>query len=390
MIDARPQASDTLAARAPGSRRKHIMHVFAPAPFGGLESVVLALASGQKRAGHHVSVVGLLESGVAEPIVLDQLREAGVPIFNVTFPARSFRVQRRALADLCRRERPDVLHTHGYLPDTLSASLLSAVDAVRITTVHGYAGGSLRNRMYEWIQRQAFSRMNAVVAVSAKLAGELGGNRSICDRIYAVPNAWSRSATRITRQEAQLALGLVRDDFNVAWVGRISREKGLDVMIDALAQLRDLAVRLTVIGEGRERQVLERYAVGLGVDSRINWKGAIPDVSSMLTGFDLLVISSRTEGTPIVLLEAMSARLPVIATAVGGIPAVVGQNEATLVEAENAASLAMAIRDVQSDPTAASIRAEKARARLESDFAPGPWLDAYNMIYENAILARRR
>jgi glycosyltransferase involved in cell wall biosynthesis len=390
MIDATPQANDAVAARAPGSRRKHIMHVFAPAAFGGLESVVLALASGQKRTGHHVSVVGLLETGVAEPIVLDQLREAGVPVFNVTFPARSFRAQRRALADFCRTQRPDVLHTHGYLPDTLSASLLSAVDAVRITTVHGYTGGSLRNRMYEWVQRQAFRQMNAVVAVSAKLARELGRNRSICDRIHTVPNAWSRSAIPMTRQKAQLALGLVSDEFNVAWVGRISREKGLDVMIDALAQLRDLPVLLTVIGEGRERQVLESYAAGLGVDSRIDWKGALPDASSMLAGFDLLVISSRTEGTPMVLLEAMSARLPVIATAVGGIPAVVRQTEATLVEAENAAALALAIRDVRSDPTAASIRAERARARLESDFAPGPWLDTYNMIYENAVLARRR
>lgn len=159
-------------------------------------------------------------------------------------------------------------------------------------------------------------------------------------------------------------------------------------MIDALAQLRDLPIHLTVMGEGRERPLLESSAAELGVDSRIDWKGAIPDASSMLPGFDLVVISSRTEGTPIVLLEAMTARLPIVSTAVGGIPAVVGEGEAKLVEPENAASVALAIRDVRSDPAAASIRAESARARVESDFSTGPWLDTYDMIYEIAIMAR--
>lgn len=389
MTNATMHGMDAQGARTQAHRPIGLMHVLAPATFGGLESVVLSLASGQKEAGHRISVVALLETGVAEPIVLDRLRNVGVPVLTVTFPARSFRAQRRALLDLCRREKPDVLHTHGYLPDALSASLLSAVSFARVTTVHGFVGGGRRNRTYEWIQRQSFRQMDAIVAVSEKLAGELGENRSIRDKIHTVPNAWSPTARPMTRESAQLALGLSPDDFNVVWVGRISREKGPDVMIDALAQLRDLPVRLTVIGEGRERQFLEKYAATIDVDSRIDWKGVIPDASGMLPGFDLLVISSRTEGTPIVLLEAMSAGLPIVTTAVGGIPAVVSEDEAMLVAAENPESLALAIRNVQSDPHAASIRANRARERLDREFALGPWIDSYNMIYENAIRVSR-
>jgi glycosyltransferase involved in cell wall biosynthesis len=368
--------------------RFDVMHLFAPARFGGLESVVHALATGQLERGHSVSIVALLETGIAEPPVVANLREAGATVLTPTFPARSFRMQRRALLELLTRHRPQVLHSHGYLPDVLSASISRRSQVCRITTVHGFAGGGWRNRTYEWMQRKSYRRLDAVVAVSAKLARELGEDGVPRNVIHPLPNAWSPPVMLLNRQQAQKALGLSTGKFNVAWIGRISQEKGLDVMIDALPELADLPVHLTVIGDGRQREVLENRAILDGVDSRITWHGELPDASCVMPGFDLLVISSRTEGTPIVLLEAMNAGLPVVATAVGGIPDAISPTEGLLVSPESPSSLAIAIRGVHANREAAFNRADLARARVERDFALSPWLDSYDAIYERARSAR--
>ncbi|HUF66408.1 MAG TPA: glycosyltransferase [Gemmatimonadaceae bacterium] len=111
--------------------------------------------------------------------------------------------------------------------------------------------------------------------------------------------------------------------------------------------------------------------------------GAINRADRLLSAFDVFVLSSRTEGTPIVLFEAMAAAIPVVATAVGGIPDVVGPAEATLVQPEDAVSLAEGIRRTLIDPDAARARAAAAHDRLVSAFAPEPWLDRYEEIYNS-------
>jgi len=379
---------DAVGHHAAHSFRCRVMHLLAPARFGGLESVVHALVAGQMERGLSVSVVALLETGIAEPPVVECLRATGAAVVTSTFPARSFQRQRRAILDLLASHVPQVLHSHGYLPDVLSASISPRSRICRVTTVHGFAGGGLRNRLYEWMQRRSFHRLDAVVAVSAKLARELGEDGVPHDVIHALPNAWGSSVKLLNRQDAQKALGLSPGNFNIAWIGRISQEKGLDVMLDALPGLSDLPVHLSVIGDGRERASLENGALVRGVDSRVTWHGELPDASRVMAGFDLLTISSRTEGTPMVLLEAMNAGLPVVATAVGGIPDVISSKEALLVSSESPSSLATAIREAFANREAASSRADRARAHVESNFALSPWLDSYNSIYEIAMVTR--
>src|SRR5262249_1677032 len=134
-------------------------------------------------------------------------------------------------------------------------------------------------------------------------------------------------------------------------------------------------------GDGVEQRALQGRAADLGVSDRIRWHGVVPDAEQVYTAFDALVLSSRTEGTPVVLFEAIAAEVPVVATAVGGVPDVVSRQEALLVGAEHPAALAAAIRDVYEHPAAAARRARAARVRLERDFSVGPWLERYVDIY---------
>jgi glycosyltransferase involved in cell wall biosynthesis len=199
-----------------------------------------------------------------------------------------------------------------------------------------------------------------------------------------IVNAWSSPIPAFERSAARARLGLDGSQFTIGWVGRLSHEKGADVLVEALALLpQDVSV--SFIGDGRERDVLVALAEARGVTGRVRWHGIIPDAGALLNAFDTFVLSSRTEGTPMTLLEAMGARVPIVATRVGGVPDVVTEADALLVPPEDPAAIATAVQAIRDEPTAAAIRSTAARQRLEDAFAIEPWLVAYEDLYHGII-----
>jgi glycosyltransferase involved in cell wall biosynthesis len=363
------------------SRALRIQHVIAPAPVGGAESVVRALASGQSRNGHAVAVTAILSDG-SRPPFLDALERDGVQVFRVAVATRSYLRERAEVAALCRRLGSDILHTHGYRADVVNGGLGRSLGIAAVTTVHGFTGGGAKNRFYESVQRRALRRFNAVVAVSRPLGDGLARSGVPPDRLHVIPNGWGDPGPAVDRAEARLRLGLESGGFHVAWVGRVQWEKGPDVLVDTLPHLGE-GVTLHVIGDGPQARSLRARTAG---DPRIRWHGLVPEAGRMLAAFDAFVLSSRTEGTPIVLLEAMAAALPVIATRVGGVPDVVTRAEAVLVPPSDPPALAAAIQAVRKDPAGAADRVRAARARLTKDFTIDRWLARYDDVY-GAVLA---
>lgn len=361
-----------------------ILHIVAPASVGGLERVVQWLAAGHQRHGHEVAVAVIVGDGPTTPVhpFVQALQGTAVTVFPVPLPARAYRRERAAVAELCRRWRPDVVHTHGYRPDVVDAPVGQQFGVPTVTTVHGFTGGGWRNRLYEQLQRAAFRRFDGVVAVSRVLADRLVREAVPPERVHLIPNAWAATVAPLGPDTARRALAVPEGRFHVGWVGRLGREKGLDVLLDALVELADLRPVVSIIGAGRERRALAGRAAGLRLEARLLWHGERPEAGRLFTAFDVFVLSSRTEGTPIALFEAMAAGVPIVASQVGGVPDVVSPNEALLVPAEHPAALAAALRAVHGDPTAAATRARAARARLERDFALDPWLDRYAALYE--------
>ncbi len=331
----------------------------------------------------------LLESGIAEPPLAAELEEAGIPVLRIVRPARSFASQRRSIKKICRRSPPDVLHSHGYLPDVLAASLGRKFPVTRVSTVHGFTGGGWRNRVYEWLQRRSYARFDAVVAVSKKLALDLTP-RASAEALQMLPNAWMPTEEQLSPEAAREALSLSLEVFHIGWVGRISREKGADILIEALPALSDIKLHVTLIGDGIERAKLDHRVNELNLEDRVSFHGEIAPASRLFLAFDLYVLSSRTEGTPITLFEAMHAGVPIVATSVGGVPDVVSSEDALLIPPEDPLALASAIRDVHDHPVDAARRASHARSRLERDFAAMPWLESYERIYRDAVAAGAR
>jgi glycosyltransferase involved in cell wall biosynthesis len=367
-----------------------ILHVTAPARVGGLERVVEALAAGQRRAGHAVHVAVILDPGEADHPLAQGLRRADVGVAVINPPIRGYRRERGALATLCRELVPDVVHTHGARPDVVDGGVPRGLGIPVVSTVHGFTGGGWKNRLYERLMIRAYRRFSAVVAVSRPIVERLTRGGVPPQRIHLVRNAWSggAGAATLSRAAARAALGIAAEGEGprVGWIGRISQEKGPDVIVDAMARTEDPRIRLSMVGEGRAAAALRARAAASGLEDRVTWHGNVPDAGGLMPAFDVFVLSSRTEGTPIVLFEAMAAGVPIVATAVGGVPDVISAAEAILVPAEDAAALARAIGEVLRDPAGARSRGEAARRRLEREFAAEPWVHRYLDIYRSVTV----
>ena len=162
----------------------------------------------------------------------------------------------------------------------------------------------------------------------------------------------------------------------MGWVGRLSAEKGPDTLIEALRELGELPFLVSVVGDGSERPSIELRVRQLALENRVTFHGIVPQAAQYYRSFDALVLSSRTEGTPMGLFEPMDA---------GGVPDVVTTEEALLVLPEDPIALARAIRSVYQDPDGSAARASAVRRRLKTEFALEPWLEQYESIYRRVV-----
>jgi len=365
-----------------------IVHLLAPARFGGLETVVTTLAAGQRAVGDRVAAGLVLKPSEAEDHpMIRTLEEADIEVRPIVVSGRDYAGEREATAALLEDVDADILHTHGYRPDVIDAPVARSRGIPTVTTVHGFTGGGWRGRLYEWLQKRSFRSFDAVIVVSRKIERELASRGVASSMMHLVQNAWrSQAGEALPRDVARSHLGLSGETAVVGWVGRMSAEKAPDVMIRAAAAVRSDAVRFSMIGAGAMEAECRALSEALEIGDRVTWHGVVPDASRLLSAFDLLVLSSWTEGTPMVLLEAMAASVPVVSTDVGGIPDVVGPAEAELCQAGRHDLIASAIDRTLASPDEAARRARAARARLESDFAVEPWVDKHRAIYHSLIL----
>ena len=243
-----------------------------------------------------------------------------------------------------------------------------------IATAHGWPVRTLRERLvYYPADRRLLRRFAQVFAVSDDLRDRLVAKRAASSNVETLHNAVDVEVFRPdpeSRARVRREWGVGDDARVIGSLGRLDPEKRPDLLIEAFAAVAAACseARLVVAGAGARGGRLEVAARRLGVLDRCRLLGYRADVEDVLRGFDVFVQASDSEGSPYSLLEAMASGIPVVATAVGGTPALVRDGvDGLLVEPSDARALARAIEETLRSPAEAARRAEAARARVSAE-----------------------
>jgi len=363
-----------------------VLHVITRLTVGGSSENTVQSCVGLVRAGYDCALaVSYRES---DPAVVDGARQRGCRVVDLPFLGREVAPLRDLAAlgqmvALIRRERPAIVHTHtskaGFIGRV--AARIARVPAV-IHQPHGHIfyGGYYGRRwthVFTALERLAARWTDRIVTLTERgteehLAHGIGMRRQYVAVPSGVPTDVLRAGAP-TRADARARLGLDADTFVVAGLGRLVPIKGFDLLVRALpAILAEIpSTRVVLVGDGPDRDALAASAESLGVTHRLRLLGETADVASCLVAADAVAMPSRNEGMGRVLVESMALGLPVVATAVGGIPAVVTDGESgLLVEPEDVAALAAALVRLGRDIGLRRKLGEAAVARAEEFSTP--------------------
>ncbi|MEN9797161.1 MAG: hypothetical protein RL653_857 [Pseudomonadota bacterium] len=348
-----------------------------PPSVGGIQAHVRLLGESLARAGANVAVVTRAMAGAAprscEPHleILRVGRAEGSPALQTAaFVA--------AAAGALRRLRPRVVHAHQLL-SPVSAALAARPFLRAPLVVNPHACGPLgdvgtlraQGPLGRARLRATVDNAEAFVAISGPIEQELRAAGAAATRIHRLVNGVElhrfRPPRAGERAAARAGMGLSPTAPLVAYVGRLSHEKGVDVLLHAwpLLQRQAPGAELLLAGEGPARPALESQVLKLGLGRTVHLLGAVSAPEQVLCAADAAVLPSRTEGLPVALLEAMASGLPVVATAVGGTPEVLDAETGQLVLPDDPPALARALAQALHSPEAQSA-AGRARARIES------------------------
>jgi glycosyltransferase involved in cell wall biosynthesis len=329
---------------------------------GGAERALTALGGALTERGHHVTVA----CSIGGALAVDAER-SGIDV--VVLGGR--RVKRCidtafavALGRLVNRQHFDVAHAHMYASAVAAAV---AVDETPLPLVlHEHSESAWRDGQSRAMAAAAYDRSVAVVAVSAAIARRLVDiDRVPPHKIHVLPNALPPRRQRLASATVPIGQGPL-----VGAVARLEPEKGIEVFVRGAAKLRSMvpSCRFVVIGDGSQRAALQQLAAQLDVP--IAFLGFRSDGPALVETLDVLVVPSFSEGTPLVILEAMAGRVPVVATAVGGIPDQVRSgHEALLVPPGDPGALAAACSRLLHDPQLAGRLTAAAHRRMPSHSA---------------------
>jgi glycosyltransferase involved in cell wall biosynthesis len=259
------------------------------------------------------------------------------------------------LLAVCRRENVAIWHGHDYKSDALGLILRRFCPMRLVTTVHGWGvRGSWRTPFYNRIDRLCLPHYECVICVSEELRKQCLDCGVPAERCVLIQNAVDTRhyARGLPRDEAKRALGIPPHRLVIGAVGRLSAEKGFDLLIRAAHRLirATYDMDLLIIGDGDQRRSLEALVSELGCDERIHLLGYQSDTLRCYEAMDVFALSSLSEGLPNVILEAMAMEIPVVATRVGGVPQIIGDDEnGLIVEPGSLEGLVEALRRLLED-----------------------------------------
>lgn len=367
-----------------------ILHVLR-APLGGLFRHVLDLARGQVARGHQVGLIAdsAVRQASAEAALAEFAPQLALGIGRCAMARELSPDDIGAVARVSRlvgQIEPDVLHGHGAKGGAYVRLTRAAPQAIRAYTPHGgslgYGPGSLRGgfyRMLEWVlnwRTDLFLFESAYIGdiFRAKVGAPRGAVRVVHNGVGGI------EFTPIQHRD---------DATDIVCVGELRSIKAIDVLIDSVAMLQQGGRRVsaTIAGDGSESAALRTRAESHGLNGQVRFVGHRPVREAFAMG-RILVMPSRAESLPYVLLEAAAAGLPIIATNVGGIPEIFGPQAAGLIPPGDRPALMRSIVAALDSPAAIRATADAVQQRVRNEFSLDAMVDGALAGYRTALAAR--
>lgn len=372
---------------------------------GGPARQVLASDPILRDGGHELRIfAGSPPPGEGD--LFDTLVERGLDVVRVpglgrrislTGDLRAARFLRRQLTAF----QPDVLHTHASKAGALGRRAVRKLPHVaRVHTFHGhvlegYFPPTL-SRMIQALERRMARQTDLVLAVSHATAEDLIRLTIVPEeKIVVVPPGVDLGALVAVDERSGVvrrAIGVDEDAFVVGVVGRLAEVKQPERAIDVFEVLAERlpGLHLAFIGDGPERQRLERRITtgGIAVRERVHLLGMMPDMAAVLADLDVLLLTSRSEGMPVALIEAGAAAKPVVATAVGGVEELVA-HERTGYLADNTDELAYFISQLAADERSRKDMGHRARLRVTKQHSAGALARRLEAVYTAVVEGRQ-
>ncbi|MGO9316191.1 MAG: glycosyltransferase [Terracidiphilus sp.] len=359
-----------------------IAHVVDSMEVGGAETLVSQMCRRQRKQGHDPCVYAVLTLG---PLG-EQMRTEGFAVqANV---GRHFSDAARNFFRIFKESRPDVVHLHNPTPTVYAAmaARMSGVPSI-ISTRHSLVAPP-RRLIVELKYALAATCCDWIVGICDATTSNLKGMHSVPARkIVRIYNG-TDPVLRVAKELCPLKCG-----FTLIYVGRLEPVKNHALLLNAFrAALQSMpGLRLWMVGEGGERKMLESLARELGITEQVTFWGQKLDVAPFFSAADAFIMSSKSEGLPISLLQAFSLGLPAIVTDVGGMAEVVRLAQGgIIVQADEPAGMAAAILRLAGSEAERVHFSTNAEDAFHSRFTLQAMVDSYMDLYRNTTRARSR
>lgn len=389
--------------------RKKILYVLTKSVWGGAQRYVFDLATHLPKERFD-AVVAAGGNG----LLMHKLREHDIRTIPIPRLQRDITIfnELMSLFDLIKifvRERPDIVHLNSSKIGPLGglaariASLATGRRSLVIFTIHGWVFNEDRSlfwrRATRFITRVGIFFQDRIITINT--ADFETGKTFIPEKKLTLIRNGIQEQSFLPRERARAYLaGKVweqpdRGTLYIGTIAELTRNKGLQYLIDSVnqikAKIKQQKVKVIIAGDGEDKDFLRDYIDSLELQNIIFLIGFIPDAHRYLSGFDIFLLPSLKEGLPYVLMEAMSARVPIVATRVGGVPDLI-EHETTgiLVDAKDARSLAETVSSLLEDTRRQTILAGNAKEKIQTQFRLSDMVEKTIEIYEYAIVVSER
>jgi glycosyltransferase involved in cell wall biosynthesis len=368
----------------------NILQIISSGGMYGAESVILNLLRSLNH-GAHRSVLGVFANASNPNLQLHDLAvNEGIDSRLIACNGQVDWSVISRIRELTVQTGADIVHCHGYKADIYAFLALGSTGIPLVSTCHTWYDNDLRVYLYGVLDRFVLRKYARVIAVSEEVRQRLLRSRTARERITVI-----RNGIDLIRFNAAALLShtdrVRQDSIVVGLVGRLSREKGVDIFLRAASiVLADYPNTMFVVaGDGPDRSELERLIDSLGIASKVSLLGRRDDMPSVYRSFDVMVSSSRKEGLPVVILEGMATGLPVVATRVGEVPNLIQDGETGLLVQPNAPrALAEAIVKLLVNEEHRNRLGCTAKKLIEREFSAERMAAEYIRVYKDAIAVR--